>query len=171
MVREFGNILTFAPMFPAGRGNGRSDLCITGEEYYAALASVPGVNPLSSLNRLIARGRGRKGIRCAMADTEISIAEDGSVYPCQLLHDPEFCAGNVRLQSVQEIYESDRFRELRRVDILSIAECRECPIRYLCARACRARSYFECGSIHVSGEFCAYEKLAYVNGLLDAATI
>jgi radical SAM protein with 4Fe4S-binding SPASM domain len=116
-------------MFPAGRGNGKSNLCITGEEYYAALASVPGVNPLSSLNSLIAGGRGRKAIRCAMAGTEISIAEDGSVYPCQLLHDPEFCAGNVRLQSVREIYESDRFRELRRMHILLIAECRECPIR------------------------------------------
>jgi radical SAM protein with 4Fe4S-binding SPASM domain len=171
MVREFGNILKFAPVFPTGRGSEKDDLCITGEEYYYALASVPGVNPLSSLHGLIASGRGRKSTRCAMADTEISIADDGSVYPCQLLHEPEFCAGNVLSEPLRTIYESERFRELRRVDIISIAECRECPIRYLCAGACRARSYFECGSIHVSGDFCAYEKLAYVNGLLDAATI
>jgi MoaA/NifB/PqqE/SkfB family radical SAM enzyme len=59
MVREFGNILTFAPVFPAGRGSGKDDLCISSEEYYYALASVLGVNPLSSLNSLIASGRGR----------------------------------------------------------------------------------------------------------------
>lgn len=171
MVGEFGNILTFAPMFPAGRGKGKNDLCISGEEYYSALASVPGVNPLSSLNSVIASGRGRKSMRCAMADGEVSIADDGSVYPCQLLHEPEFCAGNIRFQSLRKIYESERFGALRGVDVLSITECRECPIRYLCAGACRARSYFECGNIHMSGEFCTYEKLAYVNGLLDAATI
>jgi radical SAM protein with 4Fe4S-binding SPASM domain len=171
MVREFGTILTFAPMFPAGRGREKDGLCISGEEYYRALTSAPGVNALSSLNRLIAHGRGRKSTRCAMAGAEISIADDGGVYPCQLLHEPEFCAGNIRLQSLREIYNSERFRQLRRVNVFSIAECRECPIRYLCAGACRARSYFECGSINLSGEFCAYEKQAYINGLLDAATI
>ena len=48
MAHEFGNILKFAPTFAAGRGNGKDELCITGEEYYYALASVAGVNPLSS---------------------------------------------------------------------------------------------------------------------------
>ncbi len=171
MVREFGSALTFAPVFPAGRGTGNEDLCITGAEYYHALASIPGVNPLSSLNGVIERGRGRRSLRCAMAESEVSIADDGGVYPCQLLHEPEFCAGNIRVQSVRQIYDSDRFRELRKVNVFSIAECGSCPIRHLCAGACRARSHYECGSIHVSGEFCEYEKLAYVNGLLDAAVI
>jgi radical SAM protein with 4Fe4S-binding SPASM domain len=171
MVEEFGSILTFAPMFPAGRGTQADELCITGSEYYHALASVPGVNPLTSLNSVIAGGRGHRSTRCAMAETEISIGYDGSVYPCQLLHDAEFCAGNVQFQSLSEIYQSERFRNLRRVNVCSIAECGECPIRYLCAGACRARSYYECGSIHVAGNFCEYEKLAYINGLLDGAVL
>lgn len=106
-----------------------------------------------------------------MAETEISIADDGGVYPCQLLHEPQFCAGNIKRQSVLDIYNSQTFRELRKIDVHSIAECSTCPIRHMCGGACRARAYYECGSLQVSGDFCSYEQLAYLNGLLNAAEL
>jgi radical SAM protein with 4Fe4S-binding SPASM domain len=168
MIEEFGNLVTFAPMFHAGRGSEKNDLAITGEEYYNALASVQNVNPLSVVNNLIASGRGRRLTRCAMAETEISIADDGGVYPCQLLHEPQFCAGNIKYQSILDVYNSPIFRELRKINVYSVAGCSVCPIRHICGGACRARAYYENGSLQVSGEFCTYEQLAYVNGLLDA---
>ena len=171
MTEEFGNCLTLAPVFPAGRGSATGDLTITGEEYYNALSSVRGLNPLSVLGSAIAHGRGRRLMRCAMAETEISIADDGGVYPCQLLHEPQFCAGNIRQQSITDIYESEIFQELRKIDVYSISGCNTCPIRHLCGGACRARAYYESGNLRVSGEFCTYEQLAYVNGLLDSAEL
>ena len=36
-----------------------------------------------------------------------------------------------------------------------------------CGGTCRARSYFESGSIFVNSDFCEYEKLAYINGILE----
>ena len=49
VVKKFGSPLLFAPLFKAGRGRNRKDLAITGKEYYEALSSVKGVNPLSYL--------------------------------------------------------------------------------------------------------------------------
>ena len=62
------------------------------------------------------RGRGVR--RCAMAEREISIAETGDVYPCQLLHEERFRAGNVRERSVGEIYsESPVFASMRQISV------------------------------------------------------
>ena len=37
----------------------------------------------------------------------------------------------------------------------------------ICGGACRARAYHEKGDIMVSGEFCEYEKEAFINGIFN----
>ena len=168
MSERWGGRLNFQPLFPAGRGKGRSDLAISGGEYYGAMAAVRGVAPMARVGATLESLRGRGVKKCALADREISISATGDVYPCQLLHAPEFLAGNIRERPLREIYrESDALKRARGVTIDTLAKCSRCPIRLLCAGGCRARDYYEVGSIEDVGEFCEYEQLAFINALFD----
>jgi len=168
MTKTFGSRLTFAPLFYAGRAKKNNNLMITGREYYEALSSVEGVKPLSYLCNSLAASKQKRILKCAIGDAEISISESGDVYPCQLLHFPQFKAGNIREQSLKSIYENSKILNLcRKLTVLRIPECRKCEIRFICGGACRARAFYEKGRLDVSGDFCEYEKLAFINGLFE----
>lgn len=168
MTKKFGSSLTFAPLFVAGRAKANKGLSITGKEYYEALSSVNGVNPLSYLCSSLAASKQKRIMKCAIGDGEISISESGDVYPCQLLHFPQFKAGNIRKQSLKTIYEdSEVLKSCRKLTVLEIPECRKCEIRFICGGACRARAFYEKNRLDTSGDFCEYEKLAFINGLFE----
>jgi radical SAM protein with 4Fe4S-binding SPASM domain len=168
MTKKFGSRLTFAPLFIAGRAKSNKELSITGKEYYKALSSVSGVKPLSNLCSSLAASKQKRIMKCAIGDGEISISETGDVYPCQLLHFPQFCAGNIREQSLKSIYEtSDKLQACKELTVLKIAGCKKCDIRFICGGACRARAFYEENRLDVSGDFCEYEKLAFINGLFE----
>jgi len=168
MTKKFGSRLTFAPLFPAGRAKTNTELCITGKEYYEALSSVDGVKPLSHLCSSLAASKQKRIMKCAIGDAEISISETGDVYPCQLLHFPQFCAGNIKEQSLKSIYEtSEALQDCRKLTVLEVAGCKKCDIRFICGGACRARTFYEENRMDVSGSFCEYEKLAFINGLFE----
>ncbi len=167
MVETFGSRLSLQPFFKAGRGSENEDLEITGSEYFHAMANVDGVNPLGSIARSLDTLRGRGVTKCAMADSEISISENGDVFPCQMLTDEEFCGGNIKTQSIKEILNSEVFKNVSSFSSTTNKGCKVCPIRLLCGGTCRARSYFETGSIFVNSDFCEYEKLAYINAILE----
>jgi len=171
MVSKFGKRLSFQPLFSAGRAKSEK-LGITGSEYYKALSSVKGVSPLSRLASRLNNARQMGVYKCAIGDAEISISETGDVYPCQLLHVPEFLAGNIRNNSFQEIYTtSDILNRCRRLDINRIKGCKQCSVRLICGGACRARAFHEKGRIDVSGDFCEYEKQAIIEGILNSYEI
>ena len=168
MTKKFGSRLTFAPLFVAGRAKADKTLSITGKEYYDALSSVNGVKPLSYLCSSLAASKQKPIMKCAMGDGEISISETGDVYPCQLLHFPQFKAGNIREQSLKSIYEtSETLQACKKLTVLEIEGCKTCNIRFICGGGCRARTFYEEGRLDVSGSFCEYEKLAFTNGLFE----
>ena len=168
MTKMFGSRLTFAPLFVAGQAKGKKELFITGNEYYEALSSVNGVKPLSYLCSDLAASKQKRIMKCAMGDGEISISDTGDVYPCQLLHFPQFRAGNIRKQSLKSIYEtSEVLRSCSKLTVSEVAGCDKCEIRFICGGACRARAFFEENRLDVSGNFCEYEKSAYINGLFE----
>jgi len=172
MSARYGSRLTLQPLFKAGRGKTENDISLTGEEYYRTMAEVESIAPMGNLVTILESLRGRGVKKCAMADREISISENGDVYPCQLLHAPEFCSGNIYEKRLADIYyNSPVLKRLRKVNVDTIEECSKCAIRLICAGGCRARDYHESGSIEVAGEFCEYEKLAFINGLLDYSEI
>jgi len=143
-------------------------LAITGKEYYKALSSAKGVNPLSYLCSSLDRAKKERIMKCAIGDAEINISDNGDVYPCHLLHVPQFRAGNVKEASLESIYLfSDVLKSCRNLTVLEISKCLKCPIRFICGGACRARAFYEKGRIDVSDDFCEYEKLAFMNGLFD----
>jgi radical SAM protein with 4Fe4S-binding SPASM domain len=168
MTKKFGSRLTFAPLFVAGRAKSNKGLSITGKEYYEALSSVNGVKPLSYLCSSLSASKQKRIMKCAISDGEISVSENGNVYPCQLLHLPRFKAGNIRDQSLKNIYEtSEVLKSCRKLTVLEIPGCKKCDIRFICGGACRARAFYEENRLDVSGSFCEYEKLAFINGLFE----
>jgi radical SAM protein with 4Fe4S-binding SPASM domain len=172
MVARYGSRLSLQPLFKAGRGSAANDVALTGLEYYRALAAVDGVAPMGALDAKLKSLRGRGVRRCAMAEREISIAETGDLYPCQLLHEDRFRAGNIREQSVGTIYaDSPVFARMREISVDTLAKCSSCAVRYLCGGACRARDLFEVGSVELVGEFCAYEREALLNGIFGSVTM
>lgn len=172
MVSKFGSLLSFAPLFKAGRAKVNKQLAITGKEYYKALSSAKGVNPLSYLCSALDTAKKQKIMKCAIGDAEISISDNGDVYPCHLLHIPQFRAGNVKEASLEAIYlSSNVLKACRNLTVLGIRKCVKCPIRFICGGACRARAFYEKGRTDVSDDFCEYEKLAFMNGLFDLHSI
>jgi len=169
MVTRYGSRLALQPLFKAGRGSAADDLALTGVEYYRALAAVEGVSPMGAVGAKLNALRGRGVRRCAMAEREISIAETGDAYPCQLLHEERFRAGNMRERSVGEIYaQSPVFARMRQISVDTLEKCSACAVRYLCGGACRARDLFEVGSKELVGEFCAYECEALLSGIFES---
>jgi radical SAM protein with 4Fe4S-binding SPASM domain len=168
MVNKFGSKLSFAPLFNAGRAKKIKNLAITGKEYYYTLSSVNGVNPLSYLCSSLIKAKEKRIMKCAIGDAEISISDTGDVYPCHLLHIPQFLAGNVKEQSLESIYQtSDVLNSCRKLNVLEIKGCKKCDIKFICGGACRARAFFEKNRIDISDDFCEYEKQAFINGLFE----
>jgi radical SAM protein with 4Fe4S-binding SPASM domain len=77
-------------------------------------------------------------------------------------------AGNIKEQSLRSIYKtSDVLQDCRKLTVLDLAGCQKCDIRFICGGACRARAFYEENRLDVSGAFCEYEKLAFINGLFE----
>jgi len=171
MSARYGSRLALQPLFKAGRGKGKSDWSITGDEYYHAMDKIDNIAPMGNVAAVLESLRGRGVKKCALADREISISETGDVYPCQLLHAPQFLSGNIYNSTISNIYfSSPVLLKLRNLNVDTIKECSTCSIRLICAGGCRARDFYESGSLETVGEFCQYEKLAFINGLLDYAS-
>lgn len=168
MAAKFGSMLSFAPLFKAGRARKLDNLAITGKAYYNVLSSINGVNPLSCLCSSLERAKNQRILKCAIADAEISISHTGNVYPCHLLHLPQFLAGNIREQSLTSIYNNSlTLQSCKNLNVLNIKGCKKCDIRFICGGACPARAFYEKNKLDVSGDFCEYEKLAFINGLFE----
>ncbi len=165
MAKKYCGHLNYQPLFKSGSAL-EGDLGITGAEYYEVLAKTHGVNPLSYCESSLDEARQYKNCKCAIGDGEISISETGDVYPCQLLHNEEFLAGNIHDTPIEVIYnEGKSLLECRKLSVDNIDGCKDCFIRYVCGGACRARAYYEKGSIKVAGDFCEYEKRAFIDGI------
>lgn len=167
MARKYGNKLTFQPLFHAGNAKkNEPDISITGKEYYTALSNAFGVNPMGYCDSTLTAARQHRRCKCAVGGSEISISETGDVYPCQLLHYPQFLIGNIHNDKIADLYEkSPVIHQCAKMVVDNIKGCSDCFLKYVCGGACRARAFHECGDIFSSGTFCEYEKQAFVDGI------
>lgn len=94
--------------------------------------------------------------RCGAGRTGVSVAYDGSVYPCHMLHCTPFLLGNAFGDSTDKLRSALTRFALPAVDELD--GCRDCDKRYLCGGGCRARAYMEYGRVDCRDPYCAYNK-------------
>ena len=91
------------------------------------------------------------------------VSHTGDVYPSGFLPEP---AGNVREQSVVDVYRnSDLFEALRRKDDLQ-GKCGACSFRHVCGGS-RSRAYAVTGDPMASDPLCPYVPEGYDGALPD----
>ena len=70
-------------------------------------------------------------LACSAGHSRVSIGVDGKVYGCVDLNLP---VGNIKEQSLQEIWQGDKIKEIRNLKNFSHPACMVCPDQSFCAR-------------------------------------
>lgn len=92
---------------------------------------------------------------CGAGVHELSVAADGRVFPCHMLHCDELCMGNLLDDSVASILAGPMGRRFASLGVDEFEGCRACELRYLCAGGCRARGYLSGRGLNAKDPYCA----------------
>jgi len=93
-------------------------------------------------------------LRCEAGRKLLSIAANGDVYPCHMLHDEFFRFGNINDMSISEILISPKRLLFKFITVDFIKDCNECKFRYLCGGGCRANAYYKNGDVLSKDPYC-----------------
>ena len=114
----------------------------------------------------------RARARCGAGRTGVSVAADGSVYPCHMLHYPQLRLGDAFHDTADALRAALDSFVLPAVD--DVEGCQGCDKRYLCGGGCRGRSMAEYGRMDARDPYCAFYDRAIdlmVDSFLAKATI
>lgn len=108
--------------------------------------------------------------KCEAGNKLISIAADGTVYPCHMLHKDRFALGNALRRSIKEIVFSKEnpFQEL---SVDKMHGCRNCNYKYLCGGGCRGRSYLYYSVLEEKDTYCTMIKNYYADVMANIAAM
>ncbi|WP_068792581.1 radical SAM/SPASM domain-containing protein [Brevibacillus laterosporus] len=85
---------------------------------------------------------------CGHAYSEFSVDSKGDVFPCKIMHNPQFLGGNVKDKSLEEIYyESPVFTASRNRITDNLPICGKCTFKHMCGGGCRAIQWSDTDSI------------------------
>ena len=150
----FNGKVYFQPFYEMGAGRNCHELTITGDDYYTALTNSTAYRYLQGYHKTINNYKNRPYKRCALACEEISIASNGDVFPCHMLHYEELKIGNLNEEEFDTLYyASELLNELRNINVDTIEQCKSCIYRNFCGGACRARVDFKNNGITGFNEF------------------
>ena len=93
-------------------------------------------------------------VRCGAGKHSVSVASDGAVYPCHMLHKPEFALGDAFSDDASAI--ANNLSQFTLPSVEKIEGCSSCENRYFCGGGCRARAYDEHGCMTRRDPYCAY---------------
>ncbi|RLG27845.1 hypothetical protein DRO30_03555 [Candidatus Bathyarchaeota archaeon] len=95
-----------------------------------------------------------KFMGCIAGRVIVSIDPIGDVYPCGYLKYPRFRAGNIREETLKEIWtREDSFKELRNLT-LPTGKCSGCEHLEFCRGGCRGAAYIKTGSLTAPDPYC-----------------
>ena len=162
LARDLGATLNFslltcepedalAPLLP-----GDEELCALGR----GLLTLDGGKPLALLDAPVGLNLTVKR-NCGAGYREVSVAADGTVYPCHMLQRPELAMGNVFTGTLAEALESDVGRRFRALNVEEFEGCSTCRYMRICGGGCRARSLFASGNLESQDSYCAMTQAFY----------
>lgn len=95
---------------------------------------------------------------CGVGNSIISIAANGDVFPCHMLHIPDLKLGSLCDNPLKTILQKQKTTwDTLTVD--SINDCRACEYKYLCGGGCRGRSYLYNNTLNDKDPFCLLTKM------------
>lgn len=97
---------------------------------------------------------------CGAGTRTLSVAADGTVYPCHMLHRPELAMGNAFSDPAEAILSSETARSFRALDVREIEGCASCPVRLLCGGGCRARALMS-SDLRSRDPYCSLSRTYY----------
>lgn len=124
------------------------------------LLTLDGGKPLALLDAPVGLNLTVKR-NCGAGYREVSIAADGTVYPCHMLQRPELAMGNVFTGTLAEALASDVSRKFRALDAAGFEGCSSCRYTRICGGGCRARSLFASGNLESRDSYCAMTQAFY----------
>lgn len=93
-------------------------------------------------------------ISCGAGKMMISIASDGTIYPCHMfVGKKQFALGNALCDDINALINNEQHNQFLDVTVDSIQSCKDCNVRYICGGGCRFRAYA------ISGNFCGADPL------------
>lgn len=146
----------YTPMLKIGRGESMSHLSLSPTEFLEHLGSIP--NGLEECVIDIPKF-GEKNMSCGAGSSILSVSPEGDVFPCQMLHHETLKCGNLREQTLEEIFHSSTvLKRFRQYSVDTIENCKKCPIRYICGGGCLANGFWIRNRIFDRDCFCEYNK-------------
>lgn len=104
---------------------------------------------------------------CHFGRASAYVTSDGNLACCSHLRDGEFRCGNLRSQSLLDIWQnSPGLDRMRQMTVEDIPSCRECQFKYMCRGSCRADALGHAGDIAGGPHDCDALK-AYYAYVLD----
>jgi radical SAM protein with 4Fe4S-binding SPASM domain len=100
-------------------------------------------------------------VKCEAGEKLISIAANGDVYPCHMLHYEKLRFGNILNQSLKEILNSPMATYFRNLKVDNFERCKDCEYKYLCGGGCRAHAFYNSGTLYAHDNYCSLYKEYY----------
>ncbi len=128
--------------------------------YRYAYGGDKGLRINAKYNDSILQGRGElfNRLPCGAGRNIVHITYNGDIVPCSLFTEPKFVVGNVRKDSIRQVWESSELLSFfREITVDEIPKCKGCEFKYVCGGGCRAEAYFLKGDL--LDECCDCEDL------------
>lgn len=172
VTKKWGKMIDFQPLFPTGNAN-YDALKLSGQEYFDAMTNASEDIRLYEFLQTIGKHYATKKtlLKCSVGEGQISISHSGDVYPCALLHNPQFKAGNITENTLAEICNSPTMNRIKFHTADHIDKCRDCEFKLICGGSCQARNFLETGDLDRGGDFCEYNKLAIIHELINTVEL
>lgn len=100
-------------------------------------------------------------LSCGAGVSTLSVAADGTVYPCHMLHDPSLAMGNAFTDSPEKVMGGEVALMCRDLDVRSFKGCVDCDARYLCGGGCRARAFMDTRDLRGHDPYCELSRSYY----------
>ncbi len=104
---------------------------------------------------------------CGACTRTLSVAADGSVYPCHMLHERKLALGNAFTDEPAALMSHMKAHPCASVTVDAVEGCRTCTLRYLCGGGCRARAYLDTGHLDGADPSCKLYR-TYYSGVMNA---
>ena len=163
LVHSLGDKVKIAPVIPEGRGQDCSHL-LSPDQRFQFLEYMHRT-PDGSLHADVFPRE-----RCSIGTTPL-VQSNGDVFPCMLTRFEELKIGNIRQNSLQQIWdESEKLKELLSWKIEDIQGCRTCWNKLFCGGGCRGVAFGQHGTIYKNDPSVCVAQRRFAKELLCRGT-